>query len=198
MFFRVLRDAGLLVHDPTVDVELPQRSSPSCQPLTDVEVERCRAASRSAITATREPLAWALLETGISTTEAGSVRWRDVDLVRGTLSVEAGAGLARVVPLSAWGHAQLKRANGEGNDWVLVGSAMADGDSRRTRATELVRNVLRRAGIDGKGVSARSLTAWAGCREFAETGSIEAVARLLGFNSLDATAAFIGHDWKSG
>lgn len=194
----MLRDNGLAHHDPTLDVQLPDKKRGAVRPLTTEEVELCRAAAPATLVATREPAAWALLETGGSTSEIGNVRFRDLDLDSGVALLGARTEVERIVPLSAWGANQLRRCQVPSLDsWVLVGTHDADRNGRRTRATELARNVIRRAGVAGPEVGARSVTAWVGAQVLAETGRIEAAARRLGFASLDATSRLIGHDWRS-
>lgn len=196
--FRLLRDIGLLDHDPLMDVTLPPRGTTNVRPLTTAEVERCRAAAPATLLATREPAAWALLETGASTGEIGNVRHCHLDLDQGVVRVVGDPGVPRLVPLSPWGVTHLRRMVGASEDWVLVGARASVHDARRTRATELARNVMRRAGVTGPGVGARSLTAWAGQQVLEETGDIRAVARRLGFSSLDVTADLIGDRWADG
>jgi integrase/recombinase XerC len=196
--FRVLRDNGLASHDPTLDVTLPNRGASIVRPLTTPEVERCRLAAPATLLSTREPAAWALLETGGSTTEIGNIRHGHVNVVAATVVLGHDTSVERLAPLTPWGAAHLRRRRVETaatDDWVLVASSTSDGHARRTRATELVRSVMRRAGVGGEGVSARSVTVWAGRQVLDDTGRIEDVALRLGLASLDAAAALIGHDW---
>lgn len=198
--FRVLRDAGLLRHDPTLDVDLPAKGNRAVRPLTTAEVERCRLAAPNTLLATREPAAWALLETGGSPAELGNVRFCDLDLDGSTVTLGHAAGREREVPLSSWAVKQLRRrtVHADATEWVLVGTPSSDHNGRRTRATELARNVMRRAGVTGPGVSARSVTAWAGWQVLDETGRIEDVAKRLGMTSLDSAAALLGYRWDDG
>jgi integrase/recombinase XerC len=188
--FRILREIGLASFDPTLDVELPPRRARTIRPLTSAEVKRCEFAAGATLLATREPAAWALAEAGGTMAEIGSVLFADIDLRRGSVIVGQ-----RTVPLTDWGLAQLeRRSEAVDHRWVLVASPDSSPDSRRVRATELVRNVMRRAGIGGSDVSVRSVAAWTGTGAFAE-GGIEEVARRLGLNSLDAAARLVGHHW---
>lgn len=194
--FRILRDVGLLDADPLLDVRPPpRRVTETVRPLTTAEVERCRAAAPGTLVATREPAAWALMETGASTGEIGNVRHRDLSLEAAIVRVGVDTRVERSIPLSAWAVTHLRRVHASPDEWVLVGSFTSSHDSRRTRATEMVRVVMGRAGVWGPDVSARSITAWAGRQVFEQTGSIGAAARRLGFASLDATAALIGYRW---
>lgn len=198
--FRMLRDAGLARHDPTLDVTVPVKEARSVRPLTTAEVERCRLAAPNTLLATREPAAWALLETGGSSAELGNVRFCDLDLSAGSVVLGFATDRERIAPLSPWAVGQLCRriAPEDSTSWVLVGAPSSDHNGRRTRASELARNVMRRAGVTGPNVSARSVTAWAGWQVLDETGRIEDVARRLGMASLDNTAALLGYRWDDG
>lgn len=195
--FRILRDTGLADHDPTLDVDTPLRATRTVRPLTDAEVELCRAAAPATLYATREPAAWALVETGGSNAEIGNVQFGDLDLRAATVVLGRDTPIERRAPLSRWAIGELRQRHelSRPSEWVLVGVDSTT-NGRRTRATELVRNVMRRAGVHGPGVSARSVTAWAGVQVLVETGQIEAVALRLGYLSLDAAAALIGYDWS--
>ncbi|MCU1358631.1 MAG: hypothetical protein JWM89_4049 [Acidimicrobiales bacterium] len=195
--FRILRDVGLSDHDPLLDVVSPQREPRAVRPLTTREVELCRSAAPGTLVATREPAAWALMETGASTAEIGNVRHGHLNLDAALVRVGLDTLVDRTIPLSPWAVTHLRRLDGASWEWVLVGSSSSTGNGRRTRATELVRIVMIRAGVwRAREVTARSVTAWAGRRVLEETGSIEAAARRLGYGSLDATAALVGHRWN--
>lgn len=197
--FRLLRENGLADHDPTMDVEVPHRTAMTIRALTDDEIEFCRRAAPATLVSTREPAAWALLEAGGSPGEIGNVMPTDVYLDSGMVLLAPSTRAERIVPLTAWGAVHLRRRLQLDTDtdagWLVLASQIAEPNGRRTRATELVRNVMRRAGVRGDGVHARSVTAWAGRQVLAETGRVEDVAVRLGLPSLDAAAALIGHRW---
>src|SRR2546421_6043163 len=113
LYFRTLRQLGLFEGDPTLDLELPPRSSLAMRPLTDDEVALCRSFSLQTLTATRQPAAWALAEATARTSEIPNIRVSDLDLssrrvwIHGSSKAEARWGL-----LSAWGATQLARRVG--------------------------------------------------------------------------------------
>jgi integrase family protein with SAM-like domain len=72
LLFRLARDAGLDVGDPTIDVKLPTRSARPLRPLTDTEIDVCRRASLNTLVETRLPAAWALAEATARTSELPS------------------------------------------------------------------------------------------------------------------------------
>lgn len=188
--FRLLREVGLASFDPTLDVDLPARKARLIRPLTSAEVKRCELAAGATLLATREPAAWALAEAGGTMAEIGNVAFTDIDY--GRANIRMGR---RIVPLTHWGLEQLERRHDAvSHRWVLVASDASSPESRRVRSTELVRNVMQRAGVGGHGVSVRSVAAWTGVQAFAD-GGIEEVARRLGLNSLDAAARLVGHHW---
>lgn len=199
LLFRVLRQLRLATSDPTLDVELPRRSYPGFRPLVDDEIERCRWAALATTVVTRDPAVWGLAEAGASTGEIGLVRTSDLDVERSRVFVTGGRkGVARWLPLTEWGAAQLvRRARGLDLGAFLTYAGDGSYDSRRSSVTAVVTRVLRRAGLgDAACVEPRSVTAWVGTRVLADTGRIDAVAHRLGLRSLDLAAELIGWDWQ--
>src|SRR5439155_15102070 len=93
LLFRMARLMGIDVGDPTLDVDLPPRSSLPCRPLTDAEVALCRSWSLHTLRDTRQPAAWALAETGARTSELPHLRASDVDLDTGSVWVQGSPRL---------------------------------------------------------------------------------------------------------
>jgi site-specific recombinase XerD len=79
LLFRLARESGLEVDDPTLDVKLPTRSRLPARPLTDAEVAVCRGVSLHTLTETRLPAAWALAEATARTSELPSILASAVD-----------------------------------------------------------------------------------------------------------------------
>lgn len=86
---KALKDAvrdGILPKNPADDVDLPKWTRPEMHPYDEVEVGTfLRAASGSG-----DPLAalwWVLFATGLRRGELLGLRWQDVDLVEGTITV---------------------------------------------------------------------------------------------------------------
>ena len=201
LLFRLARDSGLEVGDPTLDVRLPTRSRRPVRPLTDAEIEVCRGASLRTLVETRLPAVWALAEATARTSELPSIRESDVDLPSGSVRIH---GSSRTKPrrgsLSNWGIQQLRRrldtlasAGTEGATVIYGGDR--GGASGQASASTAIAWTLRRAGLTAEAaVRPASVAAWAGRRLFDQGIALEEVARRLGIRSLDRTASFIGLD----
>jgi site-specific recombinase XerD len=199
LLFRIWRDLGIHVADPTMDLAVPRGAARRYRPLSDDEVELCRWATFESGGATRRPVAWALAEAGACSGQIPGVRAGDVDLDASTVRLRGDAKTdSRTVPLTDWGRLQLaRRITARGS---ISGSLVYDGTAglpaARSSASNALSHVLRRAGLGNDlGVGPRSITAWVGRCVFDETGDIAAVARRLGMRSLDGAAALIGWDW---
>src|SRR3989440_7286591 len=110
LYFRTLRQIGMAVVDPTIDLVLPPRSCLAVRPLTDDEIVVCRSFSLQTLTATRQPAAWALAEATARTSEIPHIVASDLDFtnrrvwIHGSSKAEARWGF-----LSDWGATQLAR-----------------------------------------------------------------------------------------
>jgi site-specific recombinase XerD len=202
--FRIGRELGLVMGDPTLDLRLPPRSSLVARPLMDEEVALCRSSSLSSLTETRRPAAWALAEATARTSEISAIRACDVDLASRMVSIQGGAKTEpRSAPLSGWGALQIERrmralGAAADTDVPLVGSSRGSGESRQASSCIAISDVLTAAGLGGeRDVRPASVAAWAGATAFRDGASIEEVARMLGVRSLDAAARLIGFDWRS-
>ena len=202
LLFRVLRQASVVEHDPTLDLLLPARSSLSARPLTDDEVALGRSFSSRTLGETRQPAAWALAEATARTSELPEIRVRDVDLDSGRVRI---AGSTKTDPrwgqLTEWGAETLARRIamlGASPAAPLVYEGSGSGESRQASACTAISETLRRAGLAGEpDVRPVSVAAWAGARVFEQTGQIETVARALGMRSLDRAARLIAWDWTA-
>ena len=202
LLFRVLRQASVVDHDPTLDLVLPARSSLAARPLTDDEIALGRSFSSANSGETRQPAAWALAEATARTSELPAIRIRDVDLDEGRVWI---AGSTKTDPrwgqLTDWGVETLARRIAfldSSPDAAVIYEGAGSGESRQASACAAISETLRRAGLAGEpDVRPVSITAWAGQRIFAKTGQIEVVARGLGMRSLDRAARLIGWDWTT-
>jgi site-specific recombinase XerD len=201
LLFRLGRDSGLEIGDPTLDVRLPTRSRRRVRPLTDTEIEVCRGASLSTLLETRLPAVWALAEATARTSELPSILALDIDLHSGVVRI---SGSSRTRPrrgfLTNWGIQQLARrldivASSGTEDTAIVYEGDRGGASGQASASAAIAWILRRAGLTADvAVRPASVAAWAGRRLFDQGVALEEVARRLGFRSLDRTANFIGLD----
>jgi site-specific recombinase XerD len=201
LLFRLARDSGLEVGDPTLDITLPTQSRRPLRPLTDAEMEVCRGASVRTLLETRLPAVWALAEATARTSELPSILQSDVDLTSRIVRIH---GSSRTQPrrgsLSNWGTQQLRRrldtlASAGAEDTALIYKGDRGGASGQASASTAIAWTLRRAGLTADAtVRPASVAAWAGRRLFDQGIALEEVARRLGIRSLDRTASLIGLD----
>jgi site-specific recombinase XerD len=199
LLFRLARDSGLDVGDPTLDVRLPPRFRPRVRPLTDAEIEECRRASAHTLAETRLPAAWALAEATARTSELPFILASDVDLASGIVRIH---GSSRTQPRlgfpSGWGIQQLKKrldilVSAGAEDTAVIYKGDRGGASGQASASAAIAWTLRRAGLAADAdVRPASVAAWAGRHLFDQGIALEEVARRLGIRSLDRTASFIG------
>jgi integrase/recombinase XerC len=200
MLFRVGRELGVVESDPTMDLGLPARRPPAPRPLTDAEVERCRAASLYDFDGTRLPAAWALAEAGVRTGELARVTVGDVDVDGPGLEVPGcRSAMPRRVELTEWGVPQVGRRiatlRGAHPHQPLVYEGDGSDKSKQAASCIAISVTLARAGFgDDPLVRPVSVAAWAGRRVFEETGRVEDAAVFLGMRSFDRTARLIGLD----
>jgi integrase len=202
LLFAEGRRLGLVIHDPTLDIVLPPRSSLRARPLTDDEIVLCRSYSIRMLTGTRQPAAWALAEATARSAELARIRVADLDLERSRVWIPGSSKTdARWGVLSDWGRVQVERrlrtlrVADPAAPFVCVDAA--EGVSATSSASTAIADTLRRAGLHQEAdVRPASVAAWAGAKAFAEGRPVEQVAVMLGIRSLDRAAAFIGFEWQ--
>jgi integrase/recombinase XerC len=188
------------IADPTRHLVLPSRSTMAARPLTDDELVLLRQVSLATVVETRRPAIVALAESGAVSTEISLVAVEDIDLQAGLVRL-SGCNTAspRVARLTDWGKTQLTRrlqragtVPGQGVAYRGTGG----GTAPHTSVSTTMRRLFDTAGLSTEpDVKLGSVRAWAGRKAFDETGCIDAVARVLGCNSLDVAARLIGWDW---
>jgi len=201
LLFRAARRAGIVEGDPTLDLELPPRSSLGARPLTDDEVSLCRSVAQWSLNGSRRAAVWALAEATCRSSELPHVTADDVDLDSGRVWIAGGKATdQRVGQLTDWGLTQVRSRIAELDEptrpLVYAGRAPA-GAGQVAGATALV-DVLTRAGLHHEpDVRPGSVAAWAGRRVLDETGRIDLAAQALGVRSLDRAAGIVAWDWRS-
>jgi integrase/recombinase XerC len=202
LLFKEGRRLSLVDVDPTLDLELPPRSAMATRPLTDDEIELCRACARESLADLRGALCWALSEASARPCELARVRVNDVDLEGESLRLHGDPrALPRWVSLTDWGLAQVRRAlevqrRRSSPDDLLI-PFRQEAKAPQTSASMAVIRTLKAAGLhDEPDVRPRSVTAWAGSRALRDGATIDEVARMLGMRSLGQTATLIGFDWR--
>jgi integrase len=209
--YRTLRALGYPVIDPTLDIALPPRGLLAARPLSDDEVTLCRASAQltrgrwSSMRAT----AWALGEATAVSSEISAITVADLDDPHAPRCVEL-PGTTRHDPriglLSDWGRrvitarATALRNAGANSATLLAygGNAPPGGAKAQASVCNALRVVLDAAGLAREpDVRPSSLRHWVGRTAYDSGTPIDAVARLLGHRSLDATAEDIALTWRT-
>lgn len=200
--FRLLREAGIVDHDPTVDIRLPpRRRGRDARPLSDDEIRRGRAASAERFAETLRPAVWALAEATATTHEIPRVLPQHLDLAAGTVLLGGSSRLeARRASLTDWGGQRLERrlkaVTSADRPLAYQGASISPATMQTSAAKALVKT-LGKAGLrSDPRVKPGSVRAWAGRRVFLATGRIEEAALALGCQTLDTAAAIIDFDWR--
>jgi site-specific recombinase XerD len=205
--WRTGRTLDLVAGDPTIDTELPPRSTRAARPLTDDEIHLCRTTTFGPrFRDLRRPTAWALAEATAATSEIPTIRHRDLLLTRDGLAVGL-PGTRRLRPrtiaLTEWGQTIVTQRLDELSDDLddllcYSGSAPARSVARHAAACTLIAAVLSKAGLDREpDVRPASVRHWRARSAFDGGASIETVANLLGHRSLDEAATAVAHDWMA-
>lgn len=230
---RTARVLGLDDRNLTANLVLPTRTTaepraldsdprvrgPEGRPLTAVEADRCRTASRYRHDDSRLPAAAALALAGAGTAEMPQVLVSHLRLADSLVWCPGiGRSNARWLRLDAWAVEALtdhrrylarvfSPADLPGTPVTNVGprrsrrrTELPTGDGGlglQSEMVQLLRRVLTKAGLAGvEGLRPQSFADYAGARELNRTGRLEAAAVLLGLASLDAAAATLSYPWQ--
>jgi integrase/recombinase XerC len=201
LLFRAARRQGLTHGDPTLDLDLPPRSSLGTRPLTDDEVSLCRSVAQWSLGGSRRAVAWALAEATCRSSELPNISGDDIDLGSGRVWIAGGkATRPRTGQLTGWGLLQVRARldEVEAHSLPLVYSGRSPAGAGQVSGAAALVDVLTRAGLHGEpDVRPGSVAAWAGRRVLEETGRIDCAARTLGVRSLDRAAAIVAWDWQA-
>ena len=195
--FAVLHDLDESFVDPSGSLALPSKRIRRARPLTtpEITVLRISALGRQG-GSERSCRALALAEATATTGEIPRVRWKDVDLFAGTVSLPGASPVRpRSVPLSSWGRGVLTQQfdDAEPDDLVIAGRLPWSSDhSGQSAMANLLSRLLEGARLCSDDIRPSSIRLWAGA-EVLSTDGIEAAARVLGLSSLDATRSALHH-----
>jgi integrase len=199
LLFRAARDAGLVAGDPTLDLDLPPRSSLGTRPLIDDEVALCRSVAQWSLAGSRRAAVWALAEATCRSSELPNISADDIDLDSGRVWISGGkATEPREGDLTDWGlqHVRARILELDEPTQPLVYSGRSPSGAGQVAGASALVDVLIRAGLHQEpDVRPGSVAAWAGRRVLDETGRIDLAAKALGVRSLDRAAGIIGWDW---
>ena len=178
--------------------------------LTDDAIKQLKRSARTEIDDTRTPSALAIVMSGATTRELSAVTVADVDLDNGRVWVHGGGYRQRdrwvtlhdewCVTAVARRVTDLRAAYGDDADgvWLVYKPHPSQPNPTRqdTAAGMLILRLMKFAGVHILGVTrAESIREWYAETVFAQTGSVEEVARRFGMASLDAVAHIVGYDW---
>lgn len=201
LLFKAARRNGLVDGDPTLDLDLPPRSSLRTRPLTDDEIVLCRSVAQWSLGGSRRAAAWALAEATCRSSELPTVTGDDVNLDSGRVWIAGGKVTnPRQGRLTEWGLVQVRERleELEAPCSPLVYSGRSPAGAGQVSGTSAIVDVLTRAGLHQEpDVRPGSVAAWAGRRVLEETGRIDSAARALGVRSLDRAAAIVAWDWRA-
>lgn len=150
LLFRAARRRGLVDGDPTLDLELPPRSSLGTRPLTDDEVLLCRSVAQWSLGGSRRAAAWALAEATCRSSELPSITGDGVDLDSGRVWIAGGKSTEpRASRLTEWGLVQVRARleELEAPSLPLVYSGRSPTGAGQVSGAAAIVDVLTRAGL---------------------------------------------------
>jgi len=201
LLFRTARSLHLATSDPSIDVDLPPRSSRKTRPLTDDEEALGRIWAQPTLNSTRHPAAWALAQATATSSELAALRVGNLDLDNQRVWIQGNENSRnpRWGQLTEWGVQRIEarlEAIGDAPDRPLVTDALASRNSAQVSATTAISEILQAAGLSQEpGIVPSSLPAWAGRKVMEDTERIDLAAAALGVRSLDQALDIIGWEW---
>lgn len=182
------------------------------RPLTEEEARNVWLYAKDAGPRTRRPVMFALLLSGVHSSEAGIITTSDVDIANqrvwahgDTTRMEArwvkipdlyfAAIVERVEYLRAWmpPHRTFETFQ------LTQGTSKQPMGHAQNRAASACAEVFRRAGLgDDPRITPSSVSLYAGSRMLIDGERIEVIAHALGYKSIDSCVAALGYDWQTG
>jgi len=193
---RELETLGIIPEQDLVGPSIKRSIGEQSRLLTDDEIRRIRNQSAGGFLLTVAPFLTMLSEAGGTATEIAEVRGEDLDADRGL--VNFGGRRSRVGPLTDWGKETLQivlahQSIASGNR-VCCGDHLGPDRAAHTVTVGLHR-ILRDAGFGrDPRVSAKSIRLTMARRVLDDAG-LEAAARFLGADSLDAVSRSLFYEW---
>jgi integrase len=206
--FAALIAAGALPVDSTATLRVAQVAQErSPVPLSPAEAQRLRAAGRIMPRDHLRPATVELALVGASHMDVARTSVADLHLSEGRVCV--GSRWAELDPfasatLAARVAACRRVARRDGRAWDPASTALAlnrplesyPETSIAPGISSGLSRALAAAGITRAGVRPASIREYAANRAYALSGRVEAVAELLGLDSLDGAAGFVDADWQ--
>lgn len=210
-FFETAKGLGITDANPAKSVEFPTRSDRYVKALSDEQVRQLQRVARMSVDDSRTPAALAMVMSGATTKEISFVTAADVDVPNRRVWVHNGGyrQYDRWVALhDDWCVTAVQRrlndvqansaATNNGDPWLVYQPRLGQPtkDRQDSAGGMIILRLLKFARVHQPGVNrAESIREWLAANVYADTGSLEEVARRLGMSSLDATAHLVGHNW---
>jgi integrase len=130
--FAFAHERDLIKKNPTLQVKAPRLVEPEARVITQEEFARILGASPGWI----KPLCLILLGTGLRSSEALALRYRDWNAINGTLRIESSSGKhERIVPLNALARHALESIRQPGatpSSKIFAGKHFTQGNASQT------------------------------------------------------------------
>lgn len=202
-----LTDSGL-----TVRTHVPPRPTGLARPLTDDEARAVWMYANDSGPQTRRPVMFALLLSGIHSSEVGMITVSDVDVDNQRVWAHGDTKrikprwvslpepffvvvMERIAHLKVWlpPHVSVDRFQ------LTQGKFSANVSAYQNRAAAACKEVFRTVGLDKDAqVTPSSVSLYSGSRMLREGERIETITQILGYASLDSCAAALGYNWETG
>lgn len=173
---------GLRDDDPTMRIPKPRAARRAKRRLLSVHVQQLLATRMRARTRTMILLA---AYQGLRVHEIAKVRGVDVDPIAGTLEVEGKGGVLEYLPLHPLVAAEAEKY---GMGWWFPSDKNPTGHVRAESVTDVVGDVMRRAGVPG---TAHSLRHWYATELLEQGVDLKVIQRLLRHASLATTEIYL-------
>lgn len=195
--FNFLQDMGYVGSNPARRLPLPKLNQ-------TVPVCLSEQASRSLVAAADRPWTMALvvllLTTGIRRSEAATITLDDLDLDRRLLLVRGKGDKERVLPLADETVEAIKlymaRRVSTTSRHLFV-SARGGHPIHNRAIARMVRSVIRKAGLQGRGISAHKLRHTFATQLILRGVDVRTVQELLGHSDLQTTAKYLHSDMRA-
>lgn len=210
-FFRDAETLSLSTSGLVVRTKVPPRKTGLARPLTEEEARLVWIVASDAGPHTRRPVLFALMLSGVHSSEVGLVTVKDVDVAN--QRVWAHGDTTRIKPRwvsipDEYFPTVLERLAYIGG-WLpphrsLAAFQLTQGTSKQpmgysqNRAAAACKEVFRRVGLHNRAdITPSSVSLYSGALMLRNGARIEAAARTLGYASLDSCASALGFDWQS-
>jgi integrase len=211
-FYRDAEELKLTDSGITVRAHVPPRPTGLARPLSDDEARAVWAYASDAGPQTRRPVMFALLLSGVHSSEVGMITVSDVDVDNQRVWAHGDtsrikprwvnlpepffvAVMERIAHLKVWLPPHISV-----NSFQLTqGTTSTNVSAYQNRAASACKEVFRTVGLHKYAeITPSSVSLYAGSRMLREGERIETIAQMLGYASLDSCAKALGYNWETG